>query len=141
MFKPPPLLGASARFNQGLLGAAVSSAGWDRSMEHRAGPNAHHTMLWRGGVGKEDQQEELTAVELLKQVLFTQIYITLAGSRGAGGVVLPLLTASGGACRDPAHVAVCSLIAAEMPREFRYGKELFPIPFHAEMPPNRGIFL
>lgn len=99
-------------------------------------------MLWRGGVGKEDQQEELAAVELLKQVLFAQIYITLAGPWRAGGVVLPLLTASGGACRDPAqHVAVCSLIAAEMPREFRCGKELFPIPFHAEIPPNRGIFL
>lgn len=98
----------------------MPSAGWERSVEHRAGPNAHHTRLCRGGVGK-DQQEELAAVELLKQVLFTQIYIiTLAGPRGAGGVVLPLLTASGGACRDPAqHVAVWGLIAVEMPREFR----------------------
>lgn len=104
----------------------MSSAGWERSTEHRAGPNAHHTMLWRGGVGKEDQQEELAAMELLKQVLLTQIYIiTLAGPQRAGGVVLPLLTASGGACRDPAqHVAVCSLTAAEIPREFKCGERI-----------------
>lgn len=102
----------------------MSSAGWERSMEHRAVPTAHHTRPWRGGVGKEDQQEELAARELLKQVLFTQIYIIiLAGPRGAGGVELPLLTASGGACRDPAQdVAVWGLRAAEMPKEFRCGE-------------------
>lgn len=104
----------------------MPSAGWERSTD-RAVPNAHHVRLWRGGVGKEDQQEKLAAVELLKQVLFTHItplyIITLAGPWRAGGVVLPLLTASGGTCRDPAwHVAVWGLVAAEMPRELRHGE-------------------
>lgn len=37
--------------------------------------------------------------------------------------MLPLLTASGGTCGDPAwHVAVGALVAAEMPRELRCGE-------------------
>lgn len=101
----------------------MPSAGWERSVD-RAVPNAHHTRLWKGGVGKEAQQEELAAVELLKQVLFTRIYvIILTGPWGAEGVVLPLLTAFGGTCRNPAwHMAVWGLTAAEMTREFRCGE-------------------
>lgn len=53
--------------------------------------NAHRIRLWRGGVGKEDKQEELAAVELLKQVLFMHIYSSLYNnlgwSSGSGGGV------------------------------------------------------
>lgn len=39
--------------------------------------------------------------------------------------MLPLLTASGGACRNPEQlVAAQGLIAAEMPREFRCGERI-----------------
>lgn len=68
----------------------MPSAGWERSVD-RAMQTAHRVRLWRGGVRKEDKQEKLAAVELLKQVLFTHIsslynnFGWSSGSRGGSG--------------------------------------------------------
>lgn len=60
--------------NQGFL----SWLGEQHGAQSWAKCPSHHALEGRSGKG--EQQEELAAVELLKQVLFTQIYIiTLAG--------------------------------------------------------------
>lgn len=72
--------------------------------------NTHCVRLWRGGVGKEDQQEKLAVVELLKSCLHTVIPLYIITSAGPAHSI--------STCRSPAW-HVWGLIAADMPVELR----------------------